>query len=63
MRYPTVGTKDTLEKSILWIFQDLLVIGPNQTEMMLCIEIFVEHCRGLIFPPTQGQEPGAKDWK
>ena len=54
--------KDTL---ILWIFQDLPVIRPNQTarEMMRRIEILVEHFRGLIFPSPQGQELLAKDQK
>ena len=34
------------------------MIRPNQTsrEMMRRIEILVEHCRGSIFPSTQGQE-------
>ena len=48
--------RDTLEKSILWIFQDLLVICPNQTarKMMHSIEILVEHCRGSMLLSSQG---------
>ena len=48
-----------------WIFQDLPVIRLNQTarEMMRRIEILVEHCRGSIFPLTQGQERLAEDWE
>ena len=55
--------KDPLERSTLWIFSDPLVICPNQTalEMMLSIEILMEHFHGLIFPLTQGQEHVAKD--
>ena len=56
MRHPSevLGTKEKiyLKKSILWIFQDLPVIRPNQTarEMMRSIEILVlEYCRGSIF--------------
>ena len=57
--------EDTLEKSILWIFQDVPVIRPNQTarEMMNIIEILVEHCRGSKFPLTPGQERLAEDWE
>ena len=57
--------KDTLENSILWIFQDLPVIRWNQTarEMMRRIEILVEHCRGSIFPSTKGQRRLAEDWE
>ena len=57
--------KDTLEKSILWIFQDLPLICPDQTarEMMLLIVILVEHFRGSIFPSCQGQDRSAKDWE
>ena len=61
----TANIAATLEKSILWIFQDLLVIRPNQNarEMMRRIEILVEHCRGSIFQSTQGQERLAEDWE
>ena len=31
--------------------------------MMNRIEILVEHCRGLIFLSTQGQERLAEDWE
>ena len=57
--------KDTLERSILWIFQDLLVILPNQTArgMVRRIEILVEHFRGSIFPLPQGQEHLPEDWE
>ena len=39
-------------------FSRISVIRPNQTarEMICHIEILVEHCRGSIFPSTQGQE-------
>ena len=43
--------RDTLEKkSILWIFQDLLVICANQTAngKMCSIEILLDDCCGLI---------------
>ena len=58
-------SKDTLEKFILWIFQDLPVICPNQTahEMMYSIEILIKHSSGLIFPSTQGQVNLAEDWE
>ena len=59
------GRKDSLEKSILCIFQDLPVIRQMQTarEMMRSIEVLVEHFCGSIFPSTQGQERLAKDWE
>ena len=58
--------KDTLRKSVLWIFQDLPVIRPNQTArgmMPRHFEILVEHWRGLIFWSTQRQERLAGYWE
>ena len=64
---PSVGTKEKIYpwKSILWIFQDPLVIRLNQTarEIMRSIGILVEHSRGSIFQSTQGQERLGEDWE
>ena len=51
--------KDIVEKSILWIFQDSLLIRVNQTVMMR----LVEHRCGSNFRSTQAQECSGEDWE